>query len=836
MKVKGLRKLLFGIMCSAFIASGAIAYGLTLVASNVDYSAGYDFTEDGAYTLEYVANDGMVAYKSDNVVYDPITTSSKIGEVTVSDLASTFVFDDENATVTKDTGTAIGSGKSYNGLKVKVTKNSTLTFDKVFNLSGYSYVYRNVNTPFIGMMPIPKNALVGTIPDHANMGGALGDGSVVLNNEFERIEVVLTDAHDETNKIKIVFQTDSTGVTLAGSGDGPNVDGKTYYNSQVDVRAEKGGTSYTGGYAYNKGYGVKYGAVRQFSFLGYSQEPLNLIYDYQKNALFTNVTGNKNSGVADSYLLKYLGVPAGDYDKIPDPDNGGYYKANKDAGAFQTTWGGFTNGEVKVSMNFTLPEGVTDANLLITNFMGLDLSNDTADVRTYTNYFDTNNFAEYSPAGEITVPKLTLKNTMLADYSDEYEGNVTVRFNGVDVATVVAGNTYNMTELGKYEFVYAMEGDREFAISTSVKAVINLAVKGLGGINVNGEVYGDGDKFTTITDVNGVVTYTGDWYFDEIELFNTKTKTPIPYVLDGKNLSFKVGDLSVDATLELSLREYYVVEYAVQGKTYKSFKLKQGENFVLPDANPSVEGYNFVNWMKGDEVITTSSVLGKTTDNYAGVVVVNANFNAVIYTAKIALASEFNGLATMTATSGIYTIETGLDGFAIPTVTDANYVFAGWFYNGKLINSGADLPCANGATVYAYLTKAYKTITYVDGVDVIGVDNVLNGEKTASKDVSKDGYVLEGWYTDAQRTQKYTFGSTLNSNVTLYAKWVKVDSSVVDGTNESKVNVEASVINDSGVGAFNNSNVLGIITMILTVIGFAVAVAMGVIIIIKNRK
>ena len=240
--------------------------------------------------------------------------------------------------------------------------------------------------------------------------------------------------------------------------------------------------------------------------------------------------------------------------------------------------------------------------------------------------------------------------------------------------------------------------------------------------------------------------------------------------------------------------------------------------------------------MKGDEFITTSSVLDKTADNYAGVVVVNANLNAIIYTAKIALAKEFNGLATMTATSGIYTIETGLDGFAIPTVTDADYVFAGWFYNGKLVNSGADLPCANGATVYAYLTKAYKTITYVDGVDVIGVDNVLNGEKTASKDVSKDGYVLEGWYTDAQRTQKYTFGSTLNSNVTLYAKWVKVDSSVVDGTNESKVNVEASVINDSGVGAFNNSNVLGIITMILTVIGFAVAVAMGVIIIIKNRK
>ena len=816
--------------------ANAVADGLTLVASNVDYSAGYNFAEDGAYTLEYVANDGKVAYKSVNVIYDAIKISTKIGEVTVSDLASKFVFDDENATITKGTGTAIGSGASYNGFKVNVTKNSTLTFDQVFNLSGYSYVNRNINTPFIGMMPIPKNALVGTIPDNADMGGALGDGSVVLNNEFEKIEVVLTDAHDETNKIRIVFGTSPAGVTLAGSGDGPNVDGNTYYNSQVDVYAEKGGTSYTGGRAYNKGYGVRYGAVRQFSYLGYSQEPLNLIYDYQKNALFTNVTGNKNSGVADSYLLKYLGVPAGDYDKIPDPDNGGYYKANKDEGAFQTTWGGFTTGEVKVSINFTLPEGVTDANLLITNLMGLDLSGDVAEVKSYTNYFDTEKLPEYSPAGEITLPKLTLKNTMLADYSDEYEGNVAVRFNGTDVATVVAGNAYNMNKPGKYEFVYAMEGGREFVLSTSVKAIVNLAVKGLGGISIDGEVYGNGDELATITDVNGIITYSDDWYFDEIKLFDANTLTAIPYVLDGKNLSFKVGDLSVDTTLELSVREYYVVEYVVQGKTYKTFKLKQGENFVLPDVNPSVEGYNFVNWVKGDEVINTSSVLEKTADNYTDVVVVNANLNAIIYTANIALAKEFNGLATMNASSAIYTIETGLEGFAIPTVTDSNYVFAGWFYNGKLVKSGADLPCANGATVYAYLTKPYKTITYIDGVNVIGVDNVLNGEKTASKDVIKDGYALEGWYTDVQRTQKYAFGSTLNSNVTLYAKWVKVDSSVVDGANESQVNNEASVINDSGVGAFSNINILGIITMVLTVIGFAVAVAMGVIIIIKNKK
>ena len=37
---------------------------------------------------------------------------------------------------------------------------------------------------------------------------------------------------------------------------------------------------------------------------------------------------------------------------------------------------------------------------------------------------------------------------------------------------------------------------------------------------------------------------------------------------------------------------------------------------------------------------------------------------------------------------------------------------------------------------------------------------------------TRPGYTLEGWYTDQNLTQKYTFGQPLSNDMTLYAKWV----------------------------------------------------------------
>lgn len=101
----------------------------------------------------------------------------------------------------------------------------------------------------------------------------------------------------------------------------------------------------------------------------------------------------------------------------------------------------------------------------------------------------------------------------------------------------------------------------------------------------------------------------------------------------------------------------------------------------------------------------------------------------------------------------------------------------------------------DGGTLYLYYTrKAYK-INYMDGIYVDGngnpittetnrgqlqeVQNVIYQSDMSSYNKGGDnyyeptyaGYVLEGWYMDANCTQPYTFTTMPEGGITLYAKW-----------------------------------------------------------------
>ena len=46
---------------------------------------------------------------------------------------------------------------------------------------------------------------------------------------------------------------------------------------------------------------------------------------------------------------------------------------------------------------------------------------------------------------------------------------------------------------------------------------------------------------------------------------------------------------------------------------------------------------------------------------------------------------------------------------------------------------------------------------------------------TVSKptDPERDGYIFDGWYTDRNCTDEYSFGTRITENITLYAKWIE---------------------------------------------------------------
>ena len=82
-----------------------------------------------------------------------------------------------------------------------------------------------------------------------------------------------------------------------------------------------------------------------------------------------------------------------------------------------------------------------------------------------------------------------------------------------------------------------------------------------------------------------------------------------------------------------------------------------------------------------------------------------------------------------------------------------------------------------GALVYIDAQAAEFTVTYMDGEEKLSTSKYTAGGNEQLKEFPKDGYTFEGWYLDAELTQKFEGLDYSNpSNITLYAKYVAISS------------------------------------------------------------
>ena len=78
-----------------------------------------------------------------------------------------------------------------------------------------------------------------------------------------------------------------------------------------------------------------------------------------------------------------------------------------------------------------------------------------------------------------------------------------------------------------------------------------------------------------------------------------------------------------------------------------------------------------------------------------------------------------------------------------------------------------------GSCSSSYIEPNKYTINFYDGANNIGSETVENGTKFNSKFQEKEGYRFEGWYTDDTFTSEFKKGTEINSDLTLYAKYVE---------------------------------------------------------------
>lgn len=110
--------------------------------------------------------------------------------------------------------------------------------------------------------------------------------------------------------------------------------------------------------------------------------------------------------------------------------------------------------------------------------------------------------------------------------------------------------------------------------------------------------------------------------------------------------------------------------------------------------------------------------------------------------------------------------------------TKGEFIFVGWFKEATWVNAwdfDKDVVTKN-ITLYAKWTTVTYTVTFnTNGGSVVDPLTVAKGS-TAVKPVppTKKDAAFDNWYQEVALTNVYDFSTAVNSNITLYAKWITV--------------------------------------------------------------
>jgi len=127
------------------------------------------------------------------------------------------------------------------------------------------------------------------------------------------------------------------------------------------------------------------------------------------------------------------------------------------------------------------------------------------------------------------------------------------------------------------------------------------------------------------------------------------------------------------------------------------------------------------------------------------------------------------------------------------------------------------MPINKTTTIYAkWKTEGNLIVTFVYGGNQYEEVEVAKGSTVSepSHNPPKTGYSIEDWYEDKDFTGKYNFGSTVTEDITLYAKWEKLDYNleVTDGENGGGTKV---AVNGEDADTETTANYEDTITLIL---------------------
>ncbi|HOI46357.1 MAG TPA: InlB B-repeat-containing protein, partial [Bacilli bacterium] len=120
----------------------------------------------------------------------------------------------------------------------------------------------------------------------------------------------------------------------------------------------------------------------------------------------------------------------------------------------------------------------------------------------------------------------------------------------------------------------------------------------------------------------------------------------------------------------------------------------------------------------------------------------------------------------------------------LPTPVKEGSTFDGWYTDAEF-NS----PFTIGAlltntqlTLFAKWTETINQVTVIfeanGGTAISAVNVAVGGTITAPTAPTKTGFTFDGWFSDSALTTSFVFTTTITSNITLYAKWTPVVTTI----------------------------------------------------------
>lgn len=303
-----------------------------------------------------------------------------------------------------------------------------------------------------------------------------------------------------------------------------------------------------------------------------------------------------------------------------------------------------------------------------------------------------------------------------------------------------------------YEAIFK-ENIKYYAVSVNSNYPDAFSLSGAGNCT-----YGE-RRIVEITSINPGYEFEG-WLIGG-ELYSTEQMLVFDFVTDDIYLFAKfellVGTITYNIGVPgLTLENPNPTSYTVLDRTIEL------ENLERP-------GYEMLGWYYGGTKYSTIDCN----------IIEDYTFSAFWKILTYKIDYELDG-GTITGTNpATYTIE-NVD-IILENPTREDFEFVGWIGTG-ITEPVAEVKIPKGSIGDRKYTAVWKsllnTVTFtVDGT-LLSADTMYLDSVTAVTEPNIDvalynmiGYEIDGWYTDENCTQPYTFGEILNGDVRLYGKW-----------------------------------------------------------------